>query len=525
MRTASVLLALGLAPAGACRGSEVSSSRSVAPPAMTPAPSTTASTSASTPSAAAPVATSADTIAGRFAPPSGFRRVTVAPGSFAEWLRALRLMPDGAPVLDYAGRPLYDGGRHARIASVVDIDVGTQDLQQCADTVVRLHAEWRYGRGDRDLSYRSASGTALAYEAWLAGGRASANGSNLVVTRRAAATRDDRRAFRSWLDEVFAWANTASLERDGARVTLADIRGGDFFVASGRPFGHAVLVADVAKDGRGRLGLLLVQGFMPAQSVHVLRATDETAWFVLEPDAAEIATPFWAPFAASALRRLPEPPTALACLARHYGSRSVASIAWDDGQKKTMDQKIDSPDLEDMLSVPYPRGAIAPVTDPEMDPGRARVEALFRAAYGATSAEVSSALVPVKIRGRTVRFHRRGADALRRVAARLDRLGDPSIDRFFASPGGTFAARSIAGTARSSAHGWGIAIDLDPALGDYWKNAPAGSPVTWKNRVPQSIVDAFEAEGFVWGGRWFHYDTMHFEWRPELFDPACAPPP
>lgn len=208
------------------------------------------------------------------------------------------------------------------------------------------------------------------------------------------------------------------------------------------------------------------------------------------------------------------------CLSRHYDASTVAALPWDDGKTKTMAQKVDAPDLEDMLSVPYPRGAIAKVDDPETDPGRARVEALFRATYGATAAEVARALVPVRIRGRTVSFHRRAADALRRVAERLDRLGDPSIDRFFASMGGTFAARNIAGTERASAHSWAIAIDLDPSLGDYWRNA-AGARVVWRNRVPQAIVDAFEAEGFAWGGRWYHYDTMHFEYRPELFDPDC----
>jgi hypothetical protein len=214
-------------------------------------------------------------------------------------------------------------------------------------------------------------------------------------------------------------------------------------------------------------------------------------------------------------------PRARLCLARHYEPHVVETLTWDDGRAKTMEQKIDAPDLEDMLSVPYPRGAIAKVDDPEMDPGRARVEALFRATYGATPREVSAALVPVKIRGRTVSFHRRAAGALRRVAERLDRLADPAIDRFFASLGGTFVARTIAGTDRASAHSWGIAIDLDPSLGDYWKNA-ASSRIAWRNRVPQSIVDAFEAEGFAWGGRWYHYDTMHFEYRPELFDPECS---
>jgi hypothetical protein len=36
-----------------------------------------------------------------------------------------------------------------------------------------------------------------------------------------------------------------------------------------------------------------------------------------------------------------------------------------------------------------------------------------------------------------------------------------------------------------------------------------------------STMDAFEAEGFIWGGRWYHYDTMHFEYRPELLSPLC----
>jgi hypothetical protein len=94
----------------------------------------------------------------------------------------------------------------------------------------------------------------------------------------------------------------------------------------------------------------------------------------------------------------------------------------------------------------------------------------------------------------------------------------PELARFFRALGGTYNPRRIAGTDRTSAHAWGIALDLDPALGDYWRDAR--SP-RWSNRIPQAIVDAFEAEGFVWGGRWYHYDTMHFELRPELLDPEC----
>jgi hypothetical protein len=231
-------------------------------------------------------------------------------------------------------------------------------------------------------------------------------------------------------------------------------------------------------------------------------------------------------------------PLGLACLADHYGGRVVAHpdgawslelangtlVAWNDGRAKTTAQRIESPDLEDMLALRYPRGTIAPVTDVKQDPGRVRVEALFRATYGADARAVASALVDVKIAGHVVRFHERAAPALSRVAATIDTLlrADPSLRRYFRALGGTFHPRKIAGTDRSSAHAWGIAIDIDTSMSDYWRNAK-GEPV-WKNRIPSAIVEAFEAEGFVWGGRWYHYDTMHFEWRPELFDDRCMSP-
>ena len=227
------------------------------------------------------------------------------------------------------------------------------------------------------------------------------------------------------------------------------------------------------------------------------------------------------------------PPPAFACLAERYAGRASrtggawtlelpdgTSIPWDDGQKKNTAARIASPDVEDVFALVYPTGPIVPVTDEEDDPGRVRLEPLFRATYGANEREVSAALTNVKIAGHAVRFHRRAAPALERVARRLDVLlrADPKLGRFFRELGGTFATRTIAGTDRTSAHAWGIAIDIDTSMADYWRNAPRGG---WRNRIPQSIVEVFEAEGFVWGGRWFHHDTMHFEYRPELFDPRC----
>lgn len=223
----------------------------------------------------------------------------------------------------------------------------------------------------------------------------------------------------------------------------------------------------------------------------------------------------------------------MAALCAHYECRAEADgirlpdgvrVAWDDGRAKTTEERIEHPDVEDVFALRYPApgSAIVPVTDVEIDPGRVRLEALFRATYGADARAVSSAMVPVKIAGHTVSFHRRAAPALERVAARVARLlvEQPSLARYFGNLGGTFNPRLIAGTTHASAHSWAIAIDIDVAHADYWRNGPP--PPRWRNRIPQAIVDAFEAESFVWGGRWFHYDTMHFEYRPELFTTAAG---
>jgi len=191
------------------------------------------------------------------------------------------------------------------IAAVVDLDVGRDDLQQCADAVIRMNAEWRYGRGDRDLAYPVASGAVLSYAAYLAGERASASGQRLLLRPAAPRAADDHATFRRYLDEVFAWANTASLARSGAPVPFADLAPGDFFVMSGRPFGHAVLVLDVARDPSGRVAMLLGQGYMPAQSLQVLSPGAGQAWFVVTRETTAVATPFWEPFPVASLRRFP----------------------------------------------------------------------------------------------------------------------------------------------------------------------------------------------------------------------------
>lgn len=231
------------------------------------------------------------------------------------------------------------------------------------------------------------------------------------------------------------------------------------------------------------------------------------------------------------------PPAPLACLAKWYPVLSPVRLesGWgfrlpdgrtypfDDGRAKSFAEKLEAPDLEDTLSIPYRTGPLAPVTRADEDPGRIRFDPLFQAAYGASEARVD--VVPIRFLGQRLKVHREVVPAFLRVAARLEALlkGDASLRPFLTNLGGTFHWRKVANTNRRSAHSYGVSIDLNAARAHYWEWRPRGQPLRWANAVPQAIVDAFEAEGFIWGGRWYHYDTMHFEYRPELLDPACAP--
>ena len=237
----------------------------------------------------------------RFVPPAGFARVRVAPNSFAGWLRDLPLAAPETPVRAYDGRVLH-AATDSRIAGVVALDVSPADLQQCADSVMRLHAEWLWSKGERNMSYRAAAGLALPWSRWSRGERIVPSGANIQWVP-AGKPVSDHAAFRKYLDAVFAWANTVSLEKQAKPVEPDQIRAGDFFILPGNP-GHAVLVLDVAEKGDERVALL-GQSFMPAQNTQVLRPADGGPWFRLDPSKA-VDTPFWKPFPWASLRRLPE---------------------------------------------------------------------------------------------------------------------------------------------------------------------------------------------------------------------------
>ena len=206
----------------------------------------------------------ATTISDAFEPPAGFERVPA--DAFGTWLQERPVLSEDEPVRTHAGDVV---GHKAR---VVDMPLVKGDLQQCADSVIRLRAEW-LRETEGEISFHATSGDPLPWKRFAAGETPYDAGNKIAWKPGSTGKWDD------WLARVFMWAGTDSLERLDT-VPSKEPRPGDLLVQGGFP-GHAVAILDVATDGERTL-LLLGEGFMPAQSFHV-ELGPQSGWWTWEP--------------------------------------------------------------------------------------------------------------------------------------------------------------------------------------------------------------------------------------------------
>ena len=206
-------------------------------------------------------------------------------------------------------------------------------------------------------------------------------------------------------------------------------------------------------------------------------------------------------------------------------------LRWRDGtampisggtDRKTFPELLHHASIIDQFHIPYPRGPLENPPAVDADPGRFRNTAFFTKMYGdCKKGDVSPHLVSVawlpKAWGKSIRVTSLNHvdKHLRAVSAEIDALPD-KIKRAAYPIAGSYNCRSVADTGQPSPHGYGIAIDLNTTFSDYWYWRPHGGRILYRNHIPQEIVTIFEKHGFIWGGKWYHFDTMHFEFRPEL---------
>lgn len=228
----------------------------------------------------------------RISPPSSYQRVPVVPDSFAYWLRHLPLKPGNPAVRLYNGE-LKPEKIHV---AVVEMDVGAQDLQQCADAIIRLRAEYlRSQQLSGEIHFNFTSGDEARYAQWQQGHRPQVRG-NQVRWRKIQQPSDSYSDFRDYLNAVFTYAGSYSLSQELRSVkNVQTLQAGDIFIQGGFP-GHAVIVVDVAAHVKtGEKIFLLAQSFMPAQEMHILKNLRNGAlnpWYSTAVDKA-LKTPQW----------------------------------------------------------------------------------------------------------------------------------------------------------------------------------------------------------------------------------------
>jgi hypothetical protein len=208
------------------------------------------------------------TIESRFTPPKGYSRRPVDRNSFAFYLRHLPLKPKGSRVRYFNGElkqsDVYD--------AVVDMDISNKNLQQCADAIMRLRGEYLFAKKAYDqISFTLTNGFRMDYTEWMQGKRVMVNG-NTTTWRKTTKPSNTYQDFRNYMEFVFMYAGTLSLEKELKATSISKIAIGDVFIVGGSP-GHAVIVVDLAENQSGDIVFLLAQSYMPAQETQILKNT------------------------------------------------------------------------------------------------------------------------------------------------------------------------------------------------------------------------------------------------------------
>ena len=221
-------------------------------------------------------------------PPPGYVRHEA--DSYGTYLRNLPLKRSGSPVMLYNGvEKGYQDGAYA----VIDMEIGSQDLQQCADAVMRLRAEYLWHSKQYDkIHFNFTNGMRVDYIQWALGYRIRVNG-NSTAWYKATVEDYSYQMFRKYMDQIFMYAGTASLSQELVPVSADDLQIGDIFIVGGHP-GHAMVIVDMAEDKLGNKAIMVAQSYMPAQDIHIVTNLNDkriSPWYVINKDTKAVSFP------------------------------------------------------------------------------------------------------------------------------------------------------------------------------------------------------------------------------------------
>lgn len=200
--------------------------------------------------------------------------------------------------------------------------------------------------------------------------------------------------------------------------------------------------------------------------------------------------------------------------------KSGQKLLYDDKKVKNSEQKLTDPDLQDMLEQPYPLTFNDRLMDVDFDPGRVRVYGLLEEVYGGNQKQIEAQLENVRVGNGSFQFNKGiGASAaLKEVMAELALMVKQNSKVAAAAfpSSGTYNYRKVSQTNRLSPHAFGIAIDMARDKRDYWQWITREEGQKRLEAYPRALVEVFEKHNFIWGGKWGHFDMLHYEYRPEI---------
>lgn len=221
--------------------------------------------------------------------PAGYFREKVDDLSLTSYLRNFALKDDDANVYLYNGKKKRNQASHI---AIMDLPLENKDLQQCADSIMRVYAQYFYETKQYErISFHFVSGFEANYVKWREGYSIKVNGNNVTWYK----TNEDHttdESFINYLHMVFSYASTLSLEQESSAIDIKDIQTGDIFIKGGSP-GHTVMIVDVCVNDKGEKAYLLAQGYMPAQQFEILRNPlhEEDPWYYTHEFSYPLKTP------------------------------------------------------------------------------------------------------------------------------------------------------------------------------------------------------------------------------------------
>jgi poly-gamma-glutamate synthesis protein (capsule biosynthesis protein) len=270
----------------------------------------------------------------RINPPEGYSRITSSEGELAYFMRTLPLKSSDSPLMLYNGQAKSDQSNHS---AIFDLSLGDRDLQQCADSLFRIYAEYYWSLKAYDkIAFHLTNGFYMEYAKWQEGYRIKVEG-NDVSWVKSASYDNSYEEFLRYLDMVFAYAGTLSLASECENVSVEELLPGDLFLKGGSP-GHCVLIVDMAADEDGNRCYLLAQGYMPAQDFHVLKNPlhPEDPWYYASEIVFPLRTPEWQFIEGSAVRWREFPLEGAVWLRASQNDDSKSIPAWSNaGEENT----------------------------------------------------------------------------------------------------------------------------------------------------------------------------------------------